>query len=125
MNTIATELVDITKNIKWSFLGDANNTLTDFAPFERKIVPMKVQWADKVPTRSKKDALVQVTFDIKKHSDIPLVFSDGALLATIKELMEDIYWVPVINYSNHSFRVYVNETADWLTFKALKYVVKS
>ena len=26
MNTITTELVDITKNIKWSFLGDANNT---------------------------------------------------------------------------------------------------
>ena len=44
---------------------------------------------------------MQVTFDIKKHSDMPLVFSDGALLATIKELMEDIYWVPVINYSNH------------------------
>lgn len=123
MNTITTELVDITKNIKWSFLSDANNTLIDFAPFERKIVPMKVQWADKVPAKSKKDALVQVTFN--KHSDTPLVFSDGALMATLKELMEDIYWVPVINYSNHSFRVYVNETSDWLTFKALKYLVKN
>lgn len=124
MNTITTELVDITKNIKWSFLGDANNTLIDFAPFERKLVLMKVQWADKVPTRSKKDALVQVTFN-KEDSHIPLIFSDGALMATIKELMEDVYWVPVINYSNHSFRVYVNETPDWLTFKALKYLVKN
>lgn len=122
MTTITTELVDITKNIKWFFMSDADNTLIDFAPFERKLVPMKVQWADKVPTKSKKDALVQVTFN--KHSDIPLVFRDGALMATIKELMEDIYWVPVINYSNHSFRVYVNETPDWLTFKALKYLVK-
>ena len=124
MTTITTELVDITRNIKWAFMSD-NDSFIDFAPFERKLVLMKVQWADKVPTRSKKDALVQVTFDIEKHSDIPLVFSDGALLATIKELMEDIYWVPVINYSNHSCRVYVNETADWLTFKALKYVVKN
>ena len=40
MNTITTELVDITKNIKWSFLGDANNTLIDFSPFERKLVPV-------------------------------------------------------------------------------------
>ena len=124
MTTITTELVDITRNIKWAFMSD-NDSFIDFAPFERKLVLMKVQWADKVPTKSKKDALVQVTFDIKKHSDISLVFSDGALLATIKELMEDIYWVPVINYSNHSCRVYVNETADWLTFKALKYVVKN
>lgn len=100
MTTITTELVDITKNIKWAFMSD-NDSFIDFAPFERKLVLMKVQWADKVPTKSKKDALVQVTFDIKKHSDMPLVFSDGALLATIKELMEDIYWVPVINYSNH------------------------
>lgn len=123
MTTINTELVGITKNIKWAFMSDDNSALIDFAPFERKLIPMKVQWADKVPTRSKKDALVQVTFN--KHSDIPLVFSDGALMATIKELMEDIYWVPVINYSNHSFRVYVNETADWLTFKAIKYLVKN
>lgn len=124
MTTINTELVGITKNIKWAFMSDADNSaLIDFAPFERKLIPMKAQWADKVPTRSKKDALVQVTFN--KHSDIPLVFSDGALMATIKELMEDIYWVPVINYSNHSFRVYVNETADWLTFKAIKYLVKN
>lgn len=123
MTTINTELVDITNNIKWTFLGDANNTLIDFAPFERKIVPMKVQWADKVPTRSKKDSLVQVTFN--KHSDIPLMFSDGAMMTTIKELMEDVYWVPVINYSKHSFRVYVNEIPDWLTFKALKYTVKN
>ena len=100
MTTITTELVDITRNIKWAFMSD-NDSFIDFALYKRKIVPMKVQQADKVPTRSKKDALVQVTFDIKKHSDIPLVFSDGALLATIKELMEDIYWVPVINYSNH------------------------
>ena len=125
MNTITTELVDITKNIKWSFLGDANNTLIDFAPFERKLVRMKVQWADKVPTRSKKDALVQITFNNKEDSHIPLLFCDGAIMATIKELMEDVHWVPVINYSNHSFRVYVNETADWLTFKALKYLVKN
>lgn len=123
MTTINTELVDITKNIKWSFMSDADNTLIDFAPFERKLVPMKFQWADKVPTKSKKDALVQVNFN--KHSDTPLVFSDGALMATLKELMEDIYWVPIINYSNHSFRVYVNETSDWLTFKALKYLVKN
>lgn len=123
MTTINTELVDITKNIKWFFMSDDNNTLIDFAPFERKLVPMRVQWADKVPTKSKKDALVQVTFN--KHSDIPLMFSDGTLMATLKELMEDIYWVPVINYSNHSFRVYVNETSDWLTFKALKYLVKN
>ena len=124
MNTITTELVDITKNIKWSFLGDANNTLIDFAPFERKLVLMKVQWAAKVPAKSKKDALVQVTFN-KEDSHIPLLFCDGAIMATIKELMEDVYWVPVVNYSNHSFRVYVNETSDWLTFKALKYLVKS
>lgn len=123
MTTINTELVDITKNIKWFFMSDDNSALIDFAPFERKLVPMRVQWADKVPTKSKKDALVQVNFN--KHSDTPLVFSDGALMATLKELMEDIYWVPVINYSNHSFRVYVNETPDWLTFKALKYLVKN
>ena len=124
MNTITTELVDITKNIKWSFLGDANNTLIDFAPFERKLVLMKVQWADKVPSKSKKNALVQVTFN-KEDSHIPLLFCDGTIMATIKELMEDVYLVPVINYSNHSFRVYVNETSDWLTFKALKYLVKN
>lgn len=124
MTTINTELVDITKNIKWFFMGDDNNnTLINFAPFERKLVPMKVQWADKVPTRSKKDSLVQITFN--KHSDIPLMFSEGAIMATIKELMKDVYWVPVINYSNHSFRVYVKEIPDWLTFKALKYLVKN
>lgn len=122
--TITTELVDITKNIKWSFMGNANNTLIDFAPFERKLVPMKVQWADKVPSKSKKDALVQVTFN-KEDSHIPLIFCDGAIMTTIKELMEDAYWMPVVNYSNHSFRVYVNETSDWLTFKALKYLVKT
>ena len=42
MTTITTELVDITRNIKWAFMSD-NDSFIDFALYKRKIVPMKVQ----------------------------------------------------------------------------------
>lgn len=121
-----TELVDISKNIKWTFIGDSHDKpFIDFQPFERRLVPMVFDWADKVPSRDKKDALVQITFS--KSPVCPLVFADGTPTATLKELMEDIYLVPVINYTNAPYRLYVEgitEVNDMLVFKKFVYTLK-